>query len=128
MITVEIHKNTSGQIASLSVSDHSGFAEEGRDIICAGVSTLVYTAIEALHQMCGLSDFYRIVEDSDGNSVPFSTITLPVSSLNNAQLHSSQIIMRTVEIGFLLLEESARADYGNQFIQVTTAEDDTLEV
>jgi hypothetical protein len=30
-----------------------------------------------LRGLCGLKDFYRIVEDHDGDTVPFSEICLP---------------------------------------------------
>jgi len=119
MITVEIHKNLSGRIESLSVSDHSGYAEADSDIICAGASTLVYTAIGAIQVLCGLDDFYRIEEASEEDSIPFSEIILPVSALSEEQLRTSQIILQTVEIGFRQLEESVNTQYGNQFIQVT---------
>ena len=119
MITVEIHKDLSGRIESLSVSDHSGYAEADSDIICAGASTLVYTAIGAIQVLCGLDDFYRIEEASEEDSIPFSEIILPVSALSEEQLRTSQIILQTVEIGFRQLEESVNTQYGNQFIQVT---------
>ncbi len=32
---------------TLSVHGHSGYAPRGRDIVCAGVSTLVYTLINS---------------------------------------------------------------------------------
>jgi len=119
MIIVEIHKDISGQIESLTVSDHSGYAEADSDIICAGASTLVYTAIGAIQELCGLEDFYCIREGSDEDSIPFSEIAMPVSALSEEQLRISQIILRTVEIGFLQLEESVNTEYGNQFIRVT---------
>ena len=124
MITVEIHKNLSGRIESLSVSDHSGYAEADSDIICAGASTLVYTAIGAIQEMCGIDDFYRIVEAADEDSIPFSEIILPVSALSEEQLRTSQIILQTVGIGFRQLEESVNTQYGNQFIQVTEITND----
>jgi uncharacterized protein YsxB (DUF464 family) len=119
MITVEIHKELSGRIQSLIVSDHSGYAEADSDIICAGASTLVYTAIGAIQEMCGIDDFYRIEEASDEDSIPFSVITLPDSDLSDEQINISQIIMQTVVIGFMQLEESVNDQYGNQFIRVT---------
>ena len=119
MITVEIHKTISGQITALIASDHSGYAEEGSDIICAGASTLMYTAIGAIQELCGIDDFYRIVEASDEDSIPFSEIVLPVSALTREQLRVSQIILQTVGIGLKQLEESVNTEYGNQFIRVT---------
>ena len=119
MIMVEIHKNISGQIESLTAADHSGYAEDGNDVVCAGASTLMYTAIGALQDICGLEDFYRIVDASDKDSISFSEIKLSVSTLSEEQLRVSQIILRTVEIGFLQLEMSVKTDYGDQFIRVS---------
>jgi len=118
MITVEIHKNISGRIESLTVADHSGYAQADSDIICAGASTLVYTAIGAIQDLCGLENFYRIIEADDEDSIPFSEIVLPDSALSEEQLRISQIILRTVEIGLKQLEESVNTEYGNQFIRV----------
>ena len=119
MIIVEIHKESSGQIKSLLVSDHSGYAEPGSDIICAGATTLVYTAIGALQDLCGLEDFYRIIEADDEDSIPFSEIVMPDSALSEEQLRVSRIILQTVEIGLKQLEASVNTQYGNQFIRVT---------
>ena len=119
MIIVEIHKDSSGQIQSLLVSDHSGYAEAGSDIICAGASTLVYTAIGAIQDLCGLEDFYRIIEADDEDSIPFSEIAMPDSTLCEEQIRVSQIILQTVVIGLKQLEASVNAQYDNQFIRVT---------
>lgn len=35
----------------LEINGHSGFGDEGRDIVCAGVSTLVYTLAQNLRMM-----------------------------------------------------------------------------
>ena len=118
MITVEIHKNISGRIESLTVADHSGYAEADSDIICAGATTLMYTAIGAIQDLCGLEDFYRIVEANDEDSIPFSEIVMPDSALSEEQLRVSQIILQTVEIGMKQLEASVNIQYGNQFIRV----------
>jgi len=119
MIIVEIHKDISGQIESLTVSDHSGYAEADSDIICAGASTLVYTAIGAIQDLCGLEDFYRIEEAADEDSIPFSEIVVSDLALSEEQLRTSQIILQTVVIGLMQLEESVNTEYGNQFIRVT---------
>ena len=33
---------------SISITGHSGYAEQGKDIVCAGVSTLVQTLIQSI--------------------------------------------------------------------------------
>jgi len=49
---VTIHRSrTSGAICAFRISGHAGFAEAGRDLVCAGVSTVsvgTVNAIEAL--------------------------------------------------------------------------------
>ena len=124
MMIVEIHKNRSGEILSLMAADHAGFAEEGEDIVCAAASTLVYTAIASLERLCGLKDFYRIVEDHDVDTVPFSEIRLPDENLTEEQHSASQIIMKTIETGFMQLQESVDEDYDQSFIQVREIIDD----
>ena len=53
MITAAIERDQKGSIRSLRVSGHSGYAEAGSDIICAGVSSLCYAAANALEDICG---------------------------------------------------------------------------
>lgn len=43
MISALIGKSENGESLILSVKGHAQFAPEGEDIVCAGVSTLVYT-------------------------------------------------------------------------------------
>ncbi len=124
MMIVEIHKSLSGDIRSLAAADHTGYADEGEDIICAAASTLVYTAIASLERLCGLKDCYRIIEDNDGDTVPFSEIILPNENLTEEQHSTSQIIMKTVETGFIRLQESVDEDYDQSFIQVREIIDD----
>ncbi len=122
MITVEIRKDESGLIASIIVSGHSGYKEEGADIICSAASTLVYTAIGALDDLCGLSDFYRISADEK------SEIFLSQEELAKGKESVSQIILQTTRIGFLQLEMSVFEDYGDQYVRVIEIIDEKLEV
>ena len=109
------------------VSGHAEFAEQGSDLICAAASTLVYTAIGALSDLCGLKDFYRIVDNGDPESVTFSEITVPADLSSEETICTAQIILQTVRIGFLQLEMSVQEQHGNQYIQVIQTMDDNLE-
>jgi len=44
-----------GVIAGFSVRGHSGYAEAGSDIVCAGVSAVVQTVILGLEEQLGLN-------------------------------------------------------------------------
>lgn len=46
MIIIEI-SSKNGQITSLDVTGHSGYAASGSDIVCAGISSLVYAGLNS---------------------------------------------------------------------------------
>lgn len=54
MIRIEIFSDQEGRIDGFRVTGHSGTAERGRDIVCAGVSSLAQAALlgigEHLHR------------------------------------------------------------------------------
>ncbi|KAK9680593.1 Cysteine protease Prp [Popillia japonica] len=56
MISVKPKKN------SLTVSGHAGYAEKGKDIVCAGVSTLWNTLVESTARLTTDNIYYGIAE------------------------------------------------------------------
>jgi uncharacterized protein YsxB (DUF464 family) len=46
MIIIEV-TSINNEIVSIEMNGHSGYAEIGKDIVCAGVSSLVYAAINS---------------------------------------------------------------------------------
>ncbi|SFT74135.1 hypothetical protein SAMN02910356_01884 [Selenomonas sp. GACV-9] len=54
MIEIRIFSQADGKMSGFSVTGHSGTAERGQDIVCAGVSSLTQTALlgimEYLHR------------------------------------------------------------------------------
>ena len=54
MIEIRVFSESDGKITGFSVTGHSGTAERGQDIVCAGVSSLTQTALlgimEYLHR------------------------------------------------------------------------------
>lgn len=54
MITVSIKRDQDGCIKVFSVSGHSGYAKRGQDIVCAGVSAVVQTAILGLQELLNI--------------------------------------------------------------------------
>ncbi len=53
MITVKF-KRKNGRINSFEVSGHSGYAEEGADIVCASVSSVVWTTVNGITEVIGI--------------------------------------------------------------------------
>lgn len=50
MIKVKIFKEPTDRIVGFEVAGHSGTAERGQDIVCAGVSSLTQTALLGLEK------------------------------------------------------------------------------
>lgn len=50
MVVVRIVKNIKGQIISFEAKGHAFQAEHGKDIVCAGVSSLTQTAVLGLQE------------------------------------------------------------------------------
>ncbi|HAI21270.1 MAG TPA: ribosomal-processing cysteine protease Prp [Clostridiales bacterium UBA8153] len=53
MVTVVVERDGEGRILGFSMSGHAGFAEAGRDIICAAVSAVAQTAVLGLRRFGG---------------------------------------------------------------------------
>ena len=62
------------RITGFSVSGHSGYAEQGQDIVCAAVSAVVSMAEATINDVCGAKAKVR-VKDEDARI----TLTLPAS-------------------------------------------------
>jgi uncharacterized protein YsxB (DUF464 family) len=57
MITVTKKKD------GITIEGHAGYAEPGKDIVCAGVSTLAQTLIESLNRLTSDDFDHRIDEE-----------------------------------------------------------------
>ena len=62
------------RITGFSVSGHSGYAEEGSDIICAAISAIVTMAEATINEVCGAKAKVR-VKNEDARV----TLMLPTS-------------------------------------------------
>ncbi|MFO7173955.1 MAG: ribosomal-processing cysteine protease Prp [Bacillota bacterium] len=60
MIRVRIRRNGAGQITEFEVYGHAGAGPYGQDIVCAGVSAVVFTALLGLRQVAGIP--HQVVE------------------------------------------------------------------
>ena len=78
-------------VRSLTVSGHSGYAESGRDIVCAAVGALfITTCANAMESVAGLEPLVSQNEASAEISV-----ALP-ETLSPEQEHDAQVVFRTV--------------------------------
>ena len=74
MTRAVLFEDAAGRITGVSVKGHSGYAEEGSDIVCAGISTLLITIDQALCSLVGLSPIEH------GGEEGFAEVLLPPHS------------------------------------------------
>lgn len=118
MITVIFLVTSGGLIEKMSINGHSGYADSGEDIVCASASTLLYTAIASLEDLCGLKDFYELRDGDKKEFIPEVWISIPKREMDKGLDSPVQTIMASARKGFLLLEETDRRDYGGDHIRV----------
>lgn len=87
------------RITGFSVSGHSGYGEEGSDIVCAAVSAVVTMAEATINDVCGAKAKVR-VRDAEARV----TLTLPASC-------DEEETVQAVLAGMLLTLCSLRDDY-----------------
>jgi uncharacterized protein YsxB (DUF464 family) len=98
MIRIIISRDSAGSINSMKIDGHSGYAQEGADIICSAVSVTAYTAAGALEELAGLKDCYT---ESSGHMM----IRMP-GNMDEEQAKTAAVIMETTAIGFKQIELS----------------------
>ena len=92
-----------------------GNEEEGKDIICASISTLFTTAVNALEEQLSWKDFYMVT----GNEKNFCEVWTP-EGITEKERETANVILKTIVRGLLDVEESVRENYGKDYLQVTT--------
>ena len=87
------------RITGFSVSGHSGYAEEGKDIVCAAISAIVTMAEATINDVCGGKAKVRVKEEDAR-----ITLTLPTSC-------DEEESVQAVLSGMMLTLISLREDY-----------------
>lgn len=57
---IKISLSLTGSSACFEIKGHSGYAEEGRDLVCAAVSAVSQTALLGLLKVCGINVNYEV--------------------------------------------------------------------
>ena len=78
---------------------HTGYAESGADIVCAGLSALMQGALLGILKVVGVKARYQAEEESGKLS-----IILP-ESMTDAERHDCGVILETLYISVKDLEE-----------------------
>lgn len=96
MIKVQIARSGDA-ITGFQVSGHAGYAAHGQDIVCAAASFLAITVVNSLELQLGKEG---TVKTDDG----YLYYRLP-QGLNDTQMATAQIILKTLATGFQNLKE-----------------------
>ena len=93
MTTIRIFR-TEGHITAVSVEGHAGYAEEGSDIVCAAVSSLMQGALLGVRKVAGIDAESRV---SEGRL----TFRLPeYNEKSDAILETMRLALRDVMEGY----------------------------
>lgn len=101
MIRIRVKRDKSGQIASLTINGHAGYAEKGQDIVCAAVSAISIGTINAVEAVLGVRLPTEVHEDG------FLSCHMP--SLDDGQLRDKVQLLLEAMIAAL---RSVEAEYG----------------
>ena len=93
------------RITGFSVSGHSGYAENGQDIVCAAISAVVTMAEATINDVCGAKAKVRVKEEDAR-----ITLTLPAAC-------DEEESVQAVLAGMLLTLCNMRDEYPD-FIEV----------
>ncbi|MDK2824391.1 MAG: uncharacterized protein PWQ67_161 [Clostridia bacterium] len=99
MIKAVIYRNTNDYIVGFEVSGHAEYAEIGKDIVCAAVSILATTTVNSLEEQLSIKPQYN-VNEADGHLQCYFS-----SQLTGVDLEKAQVILKTMEIGFISIEQ-----------------------
>ena len=84
-------KKENGSIAYFEVRGHSGYADEGYDIVCASVSSVVWTTVNGLENVLHLSPDYS---ERDG------FVSCKINCKNDAERKNADILLFSMESFF----------------------------
>jgi len=92
MIKVLVKRNAEGNIHALTVEGHSGYAEHGQDIVCAGVSALMQMIPIALSSL----DKTAVEHMQESGSFRVSVSKLPNNEANMKAAFLMDSVLRTL--------------------------------
>ena len=114
MIEVTIYKTKGHEYAGFDVEGHSGYADEGQDIICAAVSMLVINTINSIERLT--DDKASVVQCEERGQINFR--------FESYASHDAHILMHAMILGLESIQDDieSRTDGLNSFIDINFKE------
>jgi hypothetical protein len=96
MTTVTLFNDISGDHKGFEISGHAGWAEKGEDIVCAAVSALSITTVNAIETYVLQDGEYEEAVDAETGQIIF---------MLKRTDHDTQLLIDTMMLGFKQMEE-----------------------
>lgn len=98
MTKIEI-KKIDNYIISVECRNHTGFAESGKDIVCAGISCITQTAILGVQNIAKVKSNVKI-----DDKIGYLKLELISFKKDSPNFHDAQVILKTMLCGLEDLE------------------------
>ena len=98
-MTTIIIKRQQNSIIQVECKGHSGYADEGEDIVCAGISSITQTALLGLQKVANVKVDYKI--DEKTGYLMFKI----VEDLDEAKRRDCDAILETMLVGIKDLQD-----------------------
>jgi uncharacterized protein YsxB (DUF464 family) len=110
MVKVRVYRNQSDQtIRAVIVEGHANFAERGKDLVCAGVSSVTVGTYNAVEKLLGI----ELVGEMESGKV-----YMEFPRLTDQVMQSKLQLLAESMISMLLTIQDAYEDYG-KFIEIS---------
>lgn len=109
MIRVQVRRDESNLIRSIEVTGHANFAEPGSDLVCAGVSAIIFGAYNAIEVLAGQSLLLEMADKTEGGYFYVETY----SDLSPEEMTRTQLLLE----GMVVQLDTVAQSYGD-YIQI----------
>jgi len=92
-----IFSKTGSDLVSYRIEGHAGFDEYNKDIVCSAVSAVVQTTLIGIQEVLKMEPEYSLHE---------GFLDVSVKKLSKADIRSCQVLMETMYLGLVSMEQS----------------------
>ena len=96
--TVTFRKRSDGALLGYAADGHSGYAEEGADIVCAAISALTQSTLNGLKNVLGAP----VMFDQDDGGAFMEALLTPEAT--EAQIQQAQLLLVTLLEGLQAIQ------------------------
>ncbi|MBP3476509.1 MAG: ribosomal-processing cysteine protease Prp [Lachnospiraceae bacterium] len=109
MTKITFHKTKAGEYLGFTCDGHAGYADYGKDIVCASISVLVINTINSLDEITG--ERMEVEADEETGTIQCSFVDQPLKE-------TSRALMDSLVLGLTQIEKQ----YGKKHCKLTFKE------